>query len=318
VTEKTRISLATGTMSATGWRDALATAFADAGLDFELQPFDGTTVGARYAIVWLPPAELFAAEPDLRAVFNLGAGVDALLARGVVPAQLPILRLVDAGMGPKIAEYVCFAIARITRGLERFAPPPNGLRDWNASRPRGDAPVVGVLGLGAIGRPILEAAARFGYPVIGWSRRPHLLSGVETYAGAAQLDAFLARAQVLVNALPLTPQTEDLLDRRAFAQMPRESHVINVGRGGVIVDADLIAALDAGQLASATLDVFRTEPLPAEHPFWSHPKITVTPHLSGPTPYGPAAEQIVAALAQLEHGVAARDLPGFVDRTAGY
>ena len=318
MTEKSRISLATGTMSATGWRDALATAFAGAGLNFDLHPFDGTTIGARYAIVWLPPAELFAAEPDLRAVFNLGAGVDALLARGVVPARLPILRLVDAGMGPKIAEYVCFAIARITRGLERFAPPPTGLRDWNASRPRGDAPVIGVLGLGAIGRPILEAAARFGYPVIAWSRRPHLLSGVETYAGTAQFDAFLARTQVLINALPLTPQTENLLDRHAFAKMPREAHVINVGRGGAIVDADLIAALDAGQLASATLDVFRTEPLPAEHPFWSHPKITVTPHLSGPTPYGPAAEQIVAALTQLEHGVAARDLPGFVDRTAGY
>lgn len=313
-----KIALATGNMSALGWRDALARAIADAGLDFQLQPWEGRPVGARYAIVWLPPAELFAAEPDLRAVFNLGAGVDALLARGVVPEQMPIIRLVDAGMGAKIAEYVCFAIARITRGLERFGPPPSGLRDWNASRPREDAPVVGVLGLGAIGRQILDAAARFGYPVVGWSRRPKLASDIETFAGAAQFDAFLARAQILVNALPLTPQTENLLDRRAFAQMPRGSHVINVGRGAAIVDGDLLAALDAGQLASATLDVFRVEPLAAEHPFWSHPRVTVTPHLSGPTPYGAGSEQIVAALAQLEHGVAPRDLPGFVDRAAGY
>jgi hypothetical protein len=131
-----RIVLATGTMDAAGWRDALARAFAEAGLDFELHVWDGRPIGAHYAIVWLPPAELFAAEPDLRVAFNLGAGVDALLARGVVPARLPIVRLVDAGMGAKIAEYVCFAIARITRGLERFGPPPHGLRDWNASRPR--------------------------------------------------------------------------------------------------------------------------------------------------------------------------------------
>jgi len=313
-----KVVLATGTMAEPGWRDALERAFAAAGLKCDVEPWDGRSNGARYAVVWLPPAELFAAEPTLRVVFNLGAGVDALLARGMVPAHLPIVRLVDAGMAPKIAEYVCFAIARTTRGLERFGPPPHGLRDWNASRPRGDAPVVGVLGLGAIGAAIVEAAARFGYTVLGWSRRPRAIGGVETFAGAAQLDAFLARTQVLVNALPLTAQTENLLDRRAFARMPHDAHVINVGRGGTIVDADLLSALDAGQLGSATLDVFRVEPLPPEHPFWSHPKVTVTPHLSGPTPYGPAAEQIAAALVQLEHGVAPQDLPGYVDRAAGY
>jgi glyoxylate/hydroxypyruvate reductase A len=175
-----------------------------------------------------------------------------------------------------------------------------------------------VLGLGAMGRATAEAVARFGYPVVGWSRTPHTVEGVGTFAGSAAFDAFLARAQILVNVLPLTARTENLLDRRAFARMPAGSHLINVGRGGTLVDADLIAALDAGQLASATLDVFRTEPLPADHLFWAHEKITVTPHLAAPTPYGPAAEQIAAALVQLEGGVRPQDLPGYVDPIAGY
>jgi glyoxylate/hydroxypyruvate reductase A len=313
-----RIILATGTMAPQGWHDALARAFAAADLDVDLQLWKGRGTGARYAIAWLPPKELFAAEPGLRAVFNLGAGVDALLARDTVPAEIPIVRLVDAGMAVKIAEYVCFAIARITRGLDRFAPPPHGLRDWHASRPRDEAPRVGVLGLGAMGGAILEAVTRFGYPVAGWSRTPRTTAGVETFAGKGQLGAFLARSQILVNALPLTEETRNLLDRRAFEQMPRGAHVINIGRGGTLVDEDLLAALDEGQLASATLDVFRVEPLPAEHPFWSHPKVTVTPHLAAPTPYGPAAEQIAMGLKQLESGIPPRDLPGYVDRSAGY
>ena len=313
-----KVALATGTMSPHEWREALARAFAAVHLDVDLHVWDGDPIGARYAVVWLPPAELFAAETGLRAVFNLGAGVDALLARGVVPRELPIVRLVDAGMAVKIAEYVSFAIARIARGLDRFAPPPHGLRDWDAPRSRDEAPRIAVLGLGAMGLAIAEAAVRFGYPVSGWSRTARQVAGVETFAGAAELDAFLARADILVNALPLTAQTQDLLDRRAFARMPQGAHVINVGRGATIVDEDLIAALDTGQLASATLDVFRVEPLPAGHPFWSHPKITVTPHLAAPTPYGPASEQIAAGLKQMERGVPARELPGYVDRSSGY
>jgi glyoxylate/hydroxypyruvate reductase len=313
-----KILLAAGSMSMQGWHAALMNAFQRSGLDVDLQTWNEQPIGARYAIVWLPPAALFAAEPKLRAVINLGAGVDALLGRAVVPVDVPIVRLVDAGMGAKIAEYVCFAIARMTRALERFAPPPAGLRDWNASRPRDAAPTVGVLGLGAMGLASARAVAQFGYPVVGWTRRPREVDGVEMFAGFEQLRAFLARANIVVNTLPLTAQTENLLDRRAFSQMPRGSHLINVGRGGTIVDADLIAALDDGQLASATLDVFRTEPLPPDHPFWAHEKITITPHIAAPTPYGPAAEQIAAALKVMEAGARPQDLPGYVDRTTGY
>ncbi len=310
------ITVSTGTMAAEPWRKALAAACQAAGLDAQVALWNGTATGARYAVVWLPPPELFALETQLRAVFNLGAGVDALLSGGAVPDHLPIFRLLDAGMAPKMAEYVCFAIARITRGLDRFAPQVEF--DWNAQRPRGAPPVVGVLGLGAIGAPIATTVANFGYRVRGWSRSARSVKGVEAFAGAAQFEPFLAHTDILVNTLPLTSETEKLLDRRAFDHLPRGAHIISVGRGGTIVDDDLIAALDSGQLASATLDVFRIEPLPQDHPFRHHAKITVTPHLSGPTPRTPACAQIVSTLLQLERGAPLASLSGHVDRVRGY
>ena len=186
--------------------------------------------------VWLPPAELFEVERDLQVVFNLGAGVDRLLANAVVAERLPFVRLVDAGMAVRMAEYVCFAIARATRGLERFGP--GGLRDWNASRPRGKPPTVGVLGAGAIGSKIAEAAALFGYPVRVWSRTARTLPGLKSFSGLGQLDSFLAGSNFSVNALPLTHDTENLLDRARLSKLPQGAHVINVGRGATIVDAN--------------------------------------------------------------------------------
>lgn len=312
-----RITAALGSMKPDAWLKALNAAFAQAGIGADVALFDGRSRDARYAVVWLPPPELFAAEKSLRAVFNVGAGVEGLLANPALPAALPILRLVDAGMAPKMAEYVCFFLARITRGLDRFGG-AQALRDWHVDRPRGTPPTVGVMGLGAIGAHIAHAATVFGYPVIGWSRTAKEISGVRCFTGAQALDAFLAQAHFLVNVLPLTRETGNLLDARRLARLPRGAHLINLGRGGTIVDADLIAALDSGQLASATLDVFRTEPLPPGHPFWQHPRVTVTPHLSGPTPREPAAAQIAQAIRRLEAGAAASSLPGFVDRARGY
>jgi len=312
-----RITAALGSMKPDAWLDALRTMFARAGLDTEVALFDGHAHQARYAIVWLPPPELFSTEKKLRAVFNVGAGVEGLLANPALPPALPVLRLVDAGMAAKMAEYVCFFLARITRGLDRFGG-PNAARDWDVDRPRGTPPTVGVMGLGAIGAQIAHAATVFGYPVIGWSRTPKAIEGVRCYAGQEGLDEFLSQSNIVVDVLPLTDATQDFLNTQRLAQLPRGAHVINVGRGGTIVEADLLAALDSGQLASATLDVFRTEPLPAEHPFWHHPRITVTPHLSGPTPREPAALQIADAIKQLEAGAEPSSLAGYVDRSRGY
>ena len=167
-----KVALVTSSMPLAPWQNGITRAFSEAGLAAEVVPWEGrhprSAIGARYALVWLPPAQLFEVEHDLEVVFNLGAGVDRLLANAVVPERLPIVRLVDAGMAARMAEYVCFAIARATRGLERFGF--GGLRDWNASRPRGKPPTVGVLGAGAIGSKIAEAAAMFDYPVRVWSR----------------------------------------------------------------------------------------------------------------------------------------------------
>lgn len=312
-----RIAVALSSMKSEEWTAPLREACAAAGVAAQFEVWDGRGIDARYAVVWLPPPELFTVERGLRAVFNAGAGVERLLAMPGLPASLPIVRLVDAGMAPKMAEYVCFYIARITRGLDRFGG-PNALRDWNAERPRGRPPTVGVLGLGAIGAHIAQAARLFGYPVRGWSRTPKQLEGVDCFAGAARLAEFLAGTQILVDALPLTDETRHLLDRGRLSQLPAGSQLINVGRGATIVDEDLLALLDSGHLAGAVLDVFRVEPLPAEHPFWHHPKVTVTPHLSGPTPRKPAARQIAEAIAALEAGTPVTDLPGYVDRARGY
>ena len=315
-----KIALVTSSMPLAPWQNGITRAFSDAGLAADVIPWANTdppsAIGARYALVWLPPAQLFDVERDLEVVFNLGAGVDRLLANAVVPERLPIVRLVDAGMAVRMAEYVCFAIARATRGLERFGP--GGLRDWKASRPRGAPPTVGVLGAGAIGIKIAEAAAMFDYPVRVWSRTSRTFARMESFSGLEQLDAFLSGSNFLVNALPLTLDTENLLNRARLSKLPQGAHVINVGRGATIVDADLLALLDDGHLGGATLDVFRVEPLPDEHPYWSHPKVIVTPHLSGPTPVAPAAKQIADAIMQLERGAPVSSLPGYVDRARGY
>jgi glyoxylate/hydroxypyruvate reductase len=316
MTAPIRITVAVENMATDAWSAALRDAFAEAGLETDLARFDGTTRNARYAVVWQPPTELFRVETSLRAVFNAGAGVERLLQPGVLPPDVPLFRLVDAGMAPKMAEYVCFYLARITRGLHRFGPAQ--AVDWNVDKPRGTPPMVGVMGLGAIGARVARAALVLGYRVSGWTRTPQTLDGVRTFAGADGLGEFLGQTRILVNALPLTDATRDLLDAHRLAWLPRGAHLINIGRGHTVVDADLLEALDSGQLASAVLDVFRTEPLPPEHPFWHHPRVTVTPHLSGPTPREPAARQIAQDIRALEAGAAPASLESFVERARGY
>jgi glyoxylate/hydroxypyruvate reductase A len=269
---------------------------------------------ADYAVVWAPPQEFLDAQPRLKGLFNIGAGVDALMQLRL-PTGVPVVRLDDAGMSVQMAEYVCHAVIRYFRELDVYAEEAQQAH-WAFRRPRVRADfTVGVMGLGVLGQRVAQALRGFEFPVVGWSRTPREVEGITCHAGAEGLSAFLGASQVLVNLLPLTPDTENILNRDTLAQLRTGAYVINVARGAHVVDADLLALLDSGHLAGATLDVFRTEPLPAEHPFWQHRRITVTPHTSARTLRDESVAQIVGKIRALERG---EPITGVVDPLRGY
>jgi glyoxylate/hydroxypyruvate reductase len=269
---------------------------------------------ADYAVVWAPPQALLDEQQRLRGIFNIGAGVDALLKLRIPPDAL-LVRLDDAGMSVQMAEFVCHAVIRHFREFDAYEADAAQAR-WGFRKPRNrlDFPV-GVMGMGVLGRRVLQALMAFEFPVRGWSRTPHELAGVECHAGAAQLPEFLGRCRVLVNLLPLTPDTENILDRRNLSRLQPGGYLINVARGSHLVEQDLMQLIDEGHLAGAALDVFRTEPLPAGHPFWRHPKITVTPHTSARTLRDESIAQIAREIRALEAG---EPIAGVVDRMKGY
>jgi len=269
---------------------------------------------ADYAVVWAPPQTLLDQQPQLKALFNIGAGVDGLL-KLRLPPQALVVRLDDAGMSVQMAEYVCHAVIRHFREFDGYeADVKQGRWSYRKPRIRAEYPI-GVMGLGVLGSRVAQALRLFDFPVNGWSRTPKALEGVRSYAGAARFDEFLSASRVLVNLLPLTPDTHDILCRDSLSRLLPGAYVVNVARGAHLVDADLLALLDDGHLAGATLDVFRTEPLPADHPFWTHPRISVTPHTSARTLRDESIAQIAGKILALERGEA---IAGLVDPARGY
>ena len=269
---------------------------------------------ADYAVVWAPPQQFLDEQTRVKALFNIGAGVDALLKLRLPPTAL-VVRLDDAGMAVQMAEYVCHAVIRHFREFDDYEKAMRA-GQWAFRKPRlrQDFPV-GVLGLGVLGERVARALAQFDFPVNGWSRTPKAIDGVRTFSGAEGMNDFLAASRVLVNLLPLTPETENILNRATLSRLQAGGYVINVARGAHLVDGDLIALLDSGHLAGATLDVFRTEPLPADHPFWNHPRITLTPHTSARTLRDESISQMVGKIVALERGEA---IAGIVDPVRGY
>jgi glyoxylate/hydroxypyruvate reductase A len=225
------------------------------------------------------------------------------------------VRIDDGGMAVQMAEFVCHAVIRYFRELDVYeAESKRGVWAFRKPRRREDF-TVGIMGLGVLGQRVAQAVRHFELPVRGWSRTPKQIEGMQCFAGEAQFDDFLSATRVLVCLLPLTPETEGIMNRRTLAKLPPQSYVINVARGSHLVEDDLIALLDSGHLAGAALDVFRTEPLPEGHPFWAHPKVTVTPHTSARTLRDESVSQIVRKILAMERG---EPIAGVVDRNRGY
>ena len=270
---------------------------------------------ADVAIVWKPPAAMLAGHPELKAVFNLGAGVDAILQLGVVPDSLPLIRIDDGGMAEQMAEFATQATLRYYRRLDQYEQQARqGV--WQALEPFEKAQFeVGILGMGVLGQRIAASLQHFGFTVHGWSRSSKQVPGVTGFAGADQLPDFLKRSRVLICMLPLTSETSGILNRHTLSQLPRGAYLINLARGGHLVEADLLPLLEQGQLAGATLDVFAEEPLAPTHPFWRDPRITITPHISALTVRSIAARQIAEKLHALQQG---DPIAGLVDRSLGY
>jgi len=274
-----------------------------------------TAAPCDYAVLWSPVPALLDQLAHVKAIFLLGAGADALLKFGDALPQVPLIRLGDAGMAEQMADYVAHAVLRYFRRFDEYEQQAkHGV--WRPLAPHGKRDfTVGVLGMGKLGVPVLRTLRQLGFPVRGWSRTPKDVPGVSCFAGPEALDDFLAGTRVLVCMLPLTPDTSNLLDRAHLSKLPEGAYLVNVARGAQVLEPDLLALIRAGHIAGATLDVFRNEPLPAPHPFWGEPRITITPHISALTIREEAVRQIAAKIKLLESGEEVADV---VDRNRGY
>ena len=292
-----------------GFRKALP------GVDiWEWQAAEGQLKLADHAVVWSPPQAFIDEQTQLQNLFNIGAGVDALL-KLQLPSQLNVVRLNDAGMSVQMAEYVCHAVIRYFREFEHYAQDAQGKR-WSFRKPAVRSEfAVGILGAGVLGSKVAAALKQFEFPVNVWSRTAKQLPGVQSFAGDTQLPQFLNASRVLVNLLPLTADTEDILNRTNLSQLQVGSFLINVARGKHLVEQDLLDLLEEGHMAGATLDVFRVEPLPQDHAFWQHPKITITPHTSARTLRDESIAQIAGKIKAVYAG---QPIEGRVSRERGY
>jgi len=294
------------------WRRELTARIPD--LEMRVWPDIGDPADIDVAFMWRPPHGVFGQFPNLRAILNLGVGVDPLLTDPDLPRHLPIARIVDPSLTREMASYLVHACLTYHRRFDHFAELQRQKR-WEYERPRGNASCrVGIMGLGVLGGGAAETLRDLGFSVAGWSRSPKSIPGVESFHGDG-LKAFLARTDILCCVLPFTPQTEGMLDADLFAALPRGARFVNIARGALVVEKELLAALDSGHIAGATLDVFAAEPLPAESPFWDHPRVVVTPHVAGSTSPATAAPVVAENILRARAG---RPLLNQVSLDAGY
>jgi glyoxylate/hydroxypyruvate reductase len=272
-----------------------------------------------YAAVWKPSTGELAGFPNLRVIFNLGAGVDALMADKSLP-KVPLVRVAVGDLTHRMTEYVTLHVLmhhrqeiylRASQREKRWAPK----FQWPAG-----AISVGIMGIGTLGSDAAAVLKRIGFRVAGWSNGPKTIEGVECFHGRTQLETFLRRTDILVCLLPLTPETRHILNRDLFTKLNRSGPlgapvVINAGRGGLQNEADILACLDDGTLGAVSLDVYATEPLPPDSPFWSHPKVVLTPHNAADTDPDEISRYVARQIARFEAG---EQLENVVDPARGY
>jgi glyoxylate/hydroxypyruvate reductase len=299
--------------SAARWRAQLTRLTEE--LDIRVWPHIGDPAEIDYALVWRPEPGFLASLPNLKLILSLGAGVDHLLGDPQLPRYLPIVRLVDPHMTAAMSEYVVLQVLRLHRqDLDYRAQQQE--RVWRELDQKNAADRrVGILGFGELGRDAAKKLRTLGFDVVAWSRGEKTVAGIESYAGAEGLRLLLARSEILVCLLPLTAETEGILNACNLALLPRGAALVNVSRGAHLVEDDLLAGLASGQISGAVLDVFHDEPLPADHPFWHHPRVVVTPHVAAFTNPATAAPIILDNIRRFEEG---RPLLNQVDPARGY
>jgi len=283
-------------------------------IPFHIWPETGPKEDVRYLAAWKTPDDLATLFPNLEVLFSLGAGIDQLNLANVPPG-VKIIRMVESSLVEGMIEYVLWAVLSFHRDMFRYARQQRE-HVWDGSHNRpAKLYRVGLMGMGELGSPVLEKLVSFGYECRGWSRSRREVPGVKSFAGAGELDAFLAETDILVCLVPLTDATRGILNRSLFEKLPKGACIINCGRGGHLVQGDLIPALDSGQLSQAVLDVATPEPLPPEHPFWDHPRIFLTPHIASAAQSDTAAEAVLANLRRYEAG---EPMTGVIDTGRGY
>ena len=295
------------------WRDMVAEHMPE--LEFRVWPDAGDLAQIDFALVWKPARGLLASLPNLKAILSLGAGVDHIFADPDLPAGVPISRVVNDNMALRMREWVLLQVLSHHRRQREYNQLQRA-RVWrDLDQPHAGERRVGVMGLGELGGDAARHLAAIGFDVRGWSRSPRDVPGVRTFHGRDGLTAFLAETDILVSVLPLTPQTTNMINADFLSRLPRGASVINAGRGQQVVEADLIAALDSGHVSEATLDVFRTEPLPVTDPLWIHPRVTVTPHVAALTDPRALVRQVVDDIRRVERG---ESVTNQVDPERGY